>query len=170
MSKYKEKYSSKAATARKRRKRHYQKKLNDAEFEMKFVSSLILMVSMMYFHTLNNMCNREENVHRKRKDIERDIFLPLGEVFFRRSYRMTKSSFYELHHILKDDLEAHFFPKDGGSRDINENPYLIKTEGPVTSQIYICINCLIILLYSFYCIVVLKRNDKYTNHFYFSNC
>jgi hypothetical protein len=40
MSKYKEKYSSKAATARKRRKRRYRKKLNDAEFEMKFVSSL----------------------------------------------------------------------------------------------------------------------------------
>jgi len=46
---------------------------------------------------------------RERKDIEKDIFVPLGRYMFRRAYRMKKSSFYSLHSTLKPDLDRVFF-------------------------------------------------------------
>jgi hypothetical protein len=39
-----------------------------------------------------------------------------------------KESFYNLHDLLRVDLEKHFFPKNGGTRSIQENSYFIKTE------------------------------------------
>jgi hypothetical protein len=71
---------------------------------------------------------RASNVHRVRKDIEKDIFLPLSDAYFRWSYRMKKESFYNLHSILQESLENHFFPKKGGKRWIYKNSYLIRTE------------------------------------------
>ena len=41
---------------------------------------------------------------------------------------MNKVTFYKLHTILEPLLLNHFFPKEGGNRDIYSNPYLIKTE------------------------------------------
>jgi hypothetical protein len=41
---------------------------------------------------------------------------------------MKKETFFELHEILREELEKHFFPKRGGTRDIYDNPcYLVKT-------------------------------------------
>lgn len=72
--------------------------------------------------------NKMQEMHRRRKDLEKDIFVPLGSSFIRRSYRMSKESFYRLHSILQPQLEQHFFPKQGGKRCHKKNPYLIKTE------------------------------------------
>ena len=47
---------------------------------------------------------------RVRKDIETDIFQPLGDQCLRRAYRMNKQSFYKLYWILKTELEDEFLP------------------------------------------------------------
>jgi hypothetical protein len=41
---------------------------------------------------------------------------------------MEKHTFYHLHSILEDGLEKKFFPKEGGTHCIKENPFLIKTQ------------------------------------------
>ena len=68
------------------------------------------------------------NHHTARKDIEKDIFEPLGPYYLRRSYRMNKDSFYTLHDILQVQLEDHFFPKRGGRRNVEKSPYIISTK------------------------------------------
>ena len=72
--------------------------------------------------------NKGEEFHYSRKDIEKDIFSSLSDRFFRRSYRMHRKSFYSLHGILEPFLKQHFFPKQGGSRCPESNPYLISTK------------------------------------------
>ena len=64
----------------------------------------------------------------RRKDLEKDVFEPLGDYMIRRAYRMDKDTFYVLHEILEPHLQDHFFPAKGGSRDPKKDSYLIKTE------------------------------------------
>ena len=64
----------------------------------------------------------------RRKDLEKDVFEPLGDYMLRRAYRMDKDTFYVLHEILEPHLQDHFFPAKGGKRDPKKNSYLIKTE------------------------------------------
>jgi hypothetical protein len=40
------------------------------------------MVTLILHHTLAGFGLRKQDVHRVRKDIERDIFLPLGDRIF----------------------------------------------------------------------------------------
>jgi hypothetical protein len=101
---------------------------DELDMNMSFMSSFTLVLLLILHHTLASLGFRGNNLHRTRKDIEEDIFLPLGDTFFRRAYRMDKATFYYLHDLLQDDLEKHFFPKGGGTRDIRTNAYLIKTE------------------------------------------
>jgi hypothetical protein len=56
---------------------------------------------------MNYIGCRENNIHRVRKDIEKDIFLPLGDHCFQRSYGMKKESFYNHHGFLCKSLKAH---------------------------------------------------------------
>ena len=44
------------------------------------------------------------------KDLEKDIFQPLGDQYLRRAYRMSRQSFYKLFTILKTELEDEFLP------------------------------------------------------------
>jgi hypothetical protein len=82
------------------------KKKNDIENDLSCMSSFIILISLIYYHTSSSIGNREENLHRKRRDIEEDISLPLGDVSFSCSYRMKKSSFHELHCVLKDKHDS----------------------------------------------------------------
>ena len=117
--------------ARKRRRilceRHHQQNLEQYD-DLNFFSVFFLMMLAMVYHSMTYFYNTREEIHRERKDIETDIFLPLGHYYFCRAYRMDKDSFYNLHDILRVQLEDHFFPKGGGSRCQENNPYLIKTE------------------------------------------
>ena len=56
---------------------------------------------MSTVYGLSSNGNKKEELPRERKDLERDIFLPLGKYMFRRAYRMKKASFYKLHSLLK---------------------------------------------------------------------
>jgi hypothetical protein len=58
-----------------------QKLTNDIENDLSCMSSFIIIISLLYYHTLSYIGNRQENLHQKRKDIEEGIFLPLGDVF-----------------------------------------------------------------------------------------
>jgi hypothetical protein len=118
-----------AKKRRQRRKRKLDEVIEDHQSAMSLYGVLILIVTLLISHTIFHFrYKRGEDVHRVRKDLEKDIFLPLGTRFFRRSYRMDKDSFYFLHDLLKEDLEQHFFPKGGGTRCYKTNNYLIKTE------------------------------------------
>ena len=44
------------------------------------------------------------------KELEKDIFQPLGNQYSRRAYRMNRQSFYKLFTILKTELEDEFLP------------------------------------------------------------
>lgn len=70
---------------------------------------------------------RDNNIHRERKKLGKDISLPLGDVSFRCSYRIHEELFYALHNLLAPELLKHSFPKNGGLCYILENSYLIKT-------------------------------------------
>jgi hypothetical protein len=71
-----------------------------------------------------------------KKVIEEDTFLPLGDMLFRRAYQKDKETFYYLHDLLQNDLEKHLFPKEGGTRGMRRNPYLINTK--IRLSIAIC--------------------------------
>ena len=78
--------------------------------------------------TLSFGGNKNKELPRCRKDIEKDIFRPLGDYNFRRAYRMKKLTFYKLHSLLQPLLLRQFFPKRGGNRHPRKNSYLINTE------------------------------------------
>jgi hypothetical protein len=124
--------STASVSAKKRRqrcKRKIDEIIEDYQSAMSLYGVLILMVTLLISHTIFHFCHkRGEDVHRVRKDLEKDIFLPLGTRFFCQSYRMDKESFYILHDLLKEDPEQHFFPKGGGTRCYKTNNYLIKTK------------------------------------------
>ena len=61
---------------------------------------------------------------RRRKDFSKDIVIPLGEVYFRRSYRMKVKSFYNLHAILKKELEYEFLPQVQKNRRKNSTYHI----------------------------------------------
>ena len=52
--------------------------------------------------------DKEKEIPRRRKNFREDIVIPLGDVYFRRSYRMKIQSFYILYSILKTELENEF--------------------------------------------------------------
>jgi hypothetical protein len=124
--------SRSSVSAKKQRQRRKCKKQTVEEEEqtvLSFYKVLALMLTLITSHILSHFrFHRGEEVHRVRKHLERDIFQPLGKRYFRRAYRMDKKSFYVLHEILKEDLEKHFFPKQGGTRCHKTNTYLIRTE------------------------------------------
>jgi hypothetical protein len=103
-------------------KKHEENKTNKSIF-----SSFVLMVTLILYHTLAGFCLKTPHIHRVRKDLEKDIFLPLGDKFFQRSYHMKKT-FYILQEVLREGLEHHFLPKNGGKRNCHQYPYCIKTE------------------------------------------
>ena len=77
---------------------------------------------------LNIFTGYNNEKHRKRKDLDKDIFDPLGDYMICRAYRMSRDSFYVLHDILEPSLQKQFFPSDGGTRDPSSDPLLIKTD------------------------------------------
>jgi hypothetical protein len=113
---------------KKRRKKS--KELDDELYQQDLTTmqSVIVILSLIFFHTLSLMGIKDSNLHRVRKDLKTDIFDPLGDKYVRRSYRMSKESFYNLHNLLEEELKNHFFPKNGGTRSVDDNPYFIKTE------------------------------------------
>ena len=93
-----------------------------------FSSMFICMIAALSLHLITRVTGYCYDSHRVRKDIEKDIFNQLGDYYLPRAYRMDKATFYKLHTILEPLLNNHFFPREGGNRDIYSNPYLIKTE------------------------------------------
>ena len=87
------------------------------------ISILVIQFILKYF---NFLVGKEEKP-RIRKDLDKDVFDPLGDYYICRAYRMSRDSFDLLHDILEPKLKAKFFPKNGGTRDIEKNSYLIKT-------------------------------------------
>ena len=88
---------------------------------------IVILVIQILIQNFNFFTGKREK-HRKRKDLEEDVFNPLGDYFICRAYRMSRNSFYVLHDILQPYLLEHFFPSGGGTRDPKTDPYLIKTE------------------------------------------
>eukprot|EP00957_Ditylum_brightwellii_P062616 4752386-Ditylum_brightwellii.AAC.1 len=64
-----------------------------------FANYLLSHVGQMLFGG-----NKGEELHCVRKDLEKDIFLPLGDYYFRKSYCMKKKNFYKLHSALEPYL------------------------------------------------------------------
>ena len=114
--------------ARKRRQKRLKKDSNLLNESQYFSSMFISMIAAFTFHLLTRVTGYSYDSHRVRKDLEKDIFNQLGDYYIPRAYRMNKVTFYKLHTILEPLLLNHFFPKEGGNRDIYSNPYLIKTE------------------------------------------
>ena len=115
---------------RKRRRDHEMAKTED-ELQFMDIMNRKLMICMYFFYIISMVYgfdsngNKKEEFPRERKDLERDIFQPLGKYMFRRAYRMRKVTFYKLHSLLKPRLDEVFSPKSGGSRDPQHNLYLV---------------------------------------------
>ena len=118
---------------KKRRREHDNTHEDDDQHYLQFIHHNT-MLYMYFLHSISHVYgfeskgNKKEELPRERKDLERDIFCPLGKYMFRRAYRMNKASFYKLHSILKPRLDAIFFPKNGGKKDPKDSPYLISTK------------------------------------------
>ena len=76
---------------------------------------IVILVIQILIQNFNFFTGKREK-HRKRKDLEEDVFNPLGDYFICRAYRMSRNSFYVLHDILQPYLLEHFFPSGGGTR------------------------------------------------------
>ena len=88
------------------------------------IAILVVRFTIQYVKSLFE----KNEKHLFRKDLEKDVFVPLGDYLFCRAYRMSKESFSLLHDLLEPHLMDHFFPGGGGKRDPLTCPYLIKTE------------------------------------------
>ena len=55
----------------------------------------ISMVAALTLHLLTRVSGYSSDSHRVRKDLEKDIFNPLGDYYLRRAYRMNKPTFYK---------------------------------------------------------------------------
>ena len=68
-----------------------------------------------------------------RKDLEQGIFTPLGGYMFRRTYRMTKVSFYKLHGILSSHLDyTPFLSKNSDKRGSSKCVYHFYAQVPLS--------------------------------------
>ena len=114
--------------AKKRRHRRVEREFNWIKETQYFSTMFLCMIAALTLHLITRVTGSCYDSHRVRKDLEKDIFNQLGDYYFPRAYRMDKETFYNLHTILEPFLESHFFPREGGNRDIYSNPYLIKTE------------------------------------------
>jgi hypothetical protein len=65
---------------------------------------------------------------RERDSFDKKVGNKLSDYFFRRVYRMERSSFNKLFEILEPSLERIFFPRNGGTRKANKSRYLIDTK------------------------------------------
>lgn len=68
--------------------------------------------------------NKKNELPRVRKNFETDICLPLGDIYFRRSYRMKRQSFYMLYYILEDELKKEFVPNIYNNRRHKSNYHI----------------------------------------------
>ena len=93
-----------------------------------YIMFFYFFYSLSSVYGFDSKGNKTSEIPRERKDLEVDIFRPLGKYMFRRAYRMNKQSFYKLHDILKPRLDTIFFPKNGGKRDPMRSAYLISTK------------------------------------------
>ena len=66
----------------------------------KYILFMYFLYSISFVYGFDSRGNKKEELPRERKDLERDIFAPLGKYMFRRAYIMNKASFYKLHSIL----------------------------------------------------------------------
>ena len=114
--------------AKKRRHRRVEREYNWMKETQYFSTLFLCMIAALTLHLITRVTGSSYDSHRVRKDLQKDIFDQLGEYYIRRAYRMDKETFYNLHSILEPLLKSHFFPREGGNRDIYSNPYLIKTE------------------------------------------
>jgi hypothetical protein len=122
------KNKSRKSTARNHRRKRNERECKHMNEVLYFSSMLLAMMASVIFHLTSYIPFCSYDSHRVRKDLEKDIFEPLGDYYLRRAYRMDKATFYKLHEILDPLLLKHFFPRDAGSRDVYSNPYLIRTE------------------------------------------
>ena len=84
------------------------------------ISILLIRFILQYFSFFTGYDEKP----RIRKDLDKDVFDPLGDYLIYRAFRMSRESLYLLHDILEPLLNAKFFPKNGGTRDPSKNPYL----------------------------------------------
>jgi hypothetical protein len=115
--------------ARSQQRRKAEEEQEDAARDISYTTLITILICVVYHKLISlKRIKSKTEYHRVRKDLELDIFSTLNGNLFRSAYRMEKHTFYHLHGILEDDLEKEFFPKQGGTRCMNENPYLIKTK------------------------------------------
>ena len=88
---------------------------DDHDISFQLMLSQFLLQTTISKETLSFGGNKNKELPRCRKDIEKDIFRLLGDYNFRRTYRMKKLTFYKLHSLLHPLLLRQFFPKRGGT-------------------------------------------------------
>ena len=82
----------------------------NSEIRMKMQFGALLESAQRSAHQRMHGADKGTEKPRVRKNLEKDIFEPLGEQYLRRAYRMKKESFYKLYSILKSELEDEFLP------------------------------------------------------------
>ena len=88
-----------AKIRRERHQRRISRQFKRMYYEFSFFQ-MFLLILRISFASLQQKVSGREDIHRERKDLEKDIFAPLGNYYFRRAYRMKKDSFYHLHDLL----------------------------------------------------------------------
>ena len=78
---------------------------------------VVMMYSMMvmYLPWFCECGSKGQEMKRDRKPFEEQVDCKLTDAMFRRIYRMSRRSFYQLHDVLESKLNEIFFPKGGGS-------------------------------------------------------
>ena len=80
------------------------KRMDMLDNQQSILQSMHTSTLIAYLHESKKRVHGGDKAHeqpRERKDFEKDIFIPLGNLYFQRSHRMSKQSFYNLFFILK---------------------------------------------------------------------
>jgi len=92
-----------AKKRRKKHKSHVEEEELFSSFQLYLVMIQAVLLQFVYFFS------GRTDVHRQRRELQKDIFDSLGPHYVRRAYRMHQQDFYYLHSLLQTDLEDFFF-------------------------------------------------------------
>ena len=93
-----------------------------------FIQMYSLLLYYAYWLSDCEKGAKGKELKRDRKPFEEKIGRKLNNRYFRRTYRMARSSFDSLHRLLEPRLEETFFPRGGNKRNGNKSHYHINTK------------------------------------------
>ena len=93
-----------------------------------FMQMYAMLLYYAYWISDCELGTKQQEIKRNRKPFDEQVSSKLSNTMFRRTYRLTRTTFDTLHTILEPRLDEIFFPRAGNKRKGNKPHYFIDTK------------------------------------------